>query len=149
MALPTLFLPHGGGPCFFMEWPFGPPDTWEPLAAWLRALPDALPQPEALLVVSAHWEAPEVRILAAPNPTLLYDYSGFPPHTYELTWPAPGHPALATKTARERRSPAPGTRKRVSPASQRGRLQGSQRSAPGAPRAAVTNQSGSSVPIDR
>jgi aromatic ring-opening dioxygenase catalytic subunit (LigB family) len=48
-------------------------------------------------VVSAHWEAPEVRILAAPNPTLLYDYSGFPPHTYELTWPAPGHPALATK----------------------------------------------------
>jgi aromatic ring-opening dioxygenase catalytic subunit (LigB family) len=97
MSLPTLYLPHGGGPCFFMDWPFGPPDTWEPLAAWLRGLPDTLPQPEALLVVSAHWEAPEVRILAAPNPTLLYDYSGFPPHTYELTWPAPGHPALATK----------------------------------------------------
>jgi len=80
-----------------MDWPFEPRDTWDVLAAWLRGLADDLPRPQALLVVSAHWEAPEVRILAAPNPPLLYDYSGFPPHTYELTWPAPGHPALATK----------------------------------------------------
>ncbi|MHA1566449.1 MAG: dioxygenase, partial [Alphaproteobacteria bacterium] len=27
--LPTLFIPHGGGPCFFMEWTMGPPDTWD------------------------------------------------------------------------------------------------------------------------
>ena len=34
--LPTLYIPHGGGPCFFMDW--SPPDTWDRMAAWLRGL---------------------------------------------------------------------------------------------------------------
>ena len=51
--LPTYFIPHGGGPCFFMDWPGPSPNPWTSLAAWLRALPATLPQPpRALLVIS-------------------------------------------------------------------------------------------------
>ena len=93
---PTVFLPHGGGPCFFMTW--NPPDTWARMGDWLRTLQGQLPEPpRALLVISAHWEAAEVTVQTHPNPPLIYDYNGFPPHTYALTWPAPGAPALAAK----------------------------------------------------
>jgi aromatic ring-opening dioxygenase catalytic subunit (LigB family) len=98
MKLPTLYIPHGGGPCFFMDWTMGPADTWDRMAAWLRELDGTLPEkPRALLVVSAHWEAPVPTVMTSPAPPLLYDYSGFPPHTYELTWPAPGAPELASR----------------------------------------------------
>jgi hypothetical protein len=33
--MPTLFVPHGAGPCFFMDWTMGPKDTWDKLASWL------------------------------------------------------------------------------------------------------------------
>ena len=57
LRMPTLYLPHGGGPCFFMEWTMGPPDTWDALAEYLRGLAATLPaRPRALLVISAHWE---------------------------------------------------------------------------------------------
>jgi len=96
VAQPTLYIPHGGGPCFFMEWT--PPHTWDRMAAWLRGLAGGLPsRPEALLVVSAHWEAPVPTVTTAPQPSLLFDYYGFPAHTYELSWPAPGSPELATR----------------------------------------------------
>jgi aromatic ring-opening dioxygenase catalytic subunit (LigB family) len=81
-----------------MEWTMGPPDTWDRLAGWLRSLDSLLPaRPEKLLVVSAHWEAAVPTVTSSPAPPLLYDYSGFPPHTYELKWPAPGSPELAAR----------------------------------------------------
>lgn len=93
---PTLFIPHGGGPCFFMEW--NPPDTWDRQRAFLEALPASLPEtPKALLVISGHWEEPVFTVQANPSPPLYFDYYGFPQHTYELTWPAPGNPALAAR----------------------------------------------------
>ena len=95
---PTIYIPHGGGPCFFMEWTMGPPDTWDAMGTWLRGLGTTLPgTPRALLVISAHWEAPRFSVTTKPTPTLLYDYSGFPPHTYELEWPAPGAPDVAAR----------------------------------------------------
>lgn len=98
--LPTYFIPHGGGPCFFMDWTYGPADTWYGMEAFLRALLGDLPQrPKALLVISAHWEAPAFTVNTAAQPSLLYDYSGFPPHTYQLQYAAPGAPALARRTA--------------------------------------------------
>jgi aromatic ring-opening dioxygenase catalytic subunit (LigB family) len=98
MKLPTLYLPHGGGPCFFMEWTMGPPDTWDRMAAWLRGIDGTLPEkPRALLVVSAHWEAAVPTVLSSAAPPLLYDYYGFPASTYQLTWPAPGAPQLASR----------------------------------------------------
>ena len=96
--MPTLFIPHGAGPCFFMEWTMGPKDTWERLATWLRSIDGSLPEtPRALLVVSAHWETTAPTVLASSHPPLLYDYSGVPKHTYELEWAAPGSPELATR----------------------------------------------------
>ena len=96
--MPTVFLPHGGGPCFFMEWTMGPRDTWDRVASWLRGMSTSLPaQPRQLLVISAHWEARVPTVTTADHPPLVYDYSGFPPETYRLTWPAPGSPALAAR----------------------------------------------------
>ena len=98
MRQPTLFIPHGGGPCFFMAW--DPPDAWDRHRAFLERLPATLPeQPRALLVISAHWEAPQFTVQKNAAPPLLYDYYGFPPHTYQLTWPAPGSPELAVRVA--------------------------------------------------
>lgn len=95
---PTLYLPHGAGPCFFMDWNMGPPDTWDRMAEWLRGIPASLPEaPTAMLVVSAHWEQPVHTVTSNRAPPLLYDYSGFPQHTYEIAWPAPGSPSLSTR----------------------------------------------------
>lgn len=95
-SMPSVFLPHGAGPCFFMDWP--PAGTWDAMAGWLRGLVDELRvMPKAIVVVSAHWEAPEFTINTQSSPGLLYDYSGFPEHTYRLSWPAPGSPELAAR----------------------------------------------------
>ena len=93
MTMPAFYIPHGGGPCFFMDWT--PPDTWNALGDWMRSIPATLPQqPKAQLVFSAHWEQPQFTLLTTPNPGLYYDYYDFPPHTYELQWPAPAAPRL-------------------------------------------------------
>jgi len=79
-----------------MDWTWGPADTWHPLAAFLQNLPATLPEsPKAILLVSGHWEETTFTVNTAANPSLLFDYYGFPEHTYELEYPAPGHPALA------------------------------------------------------
>lgn len=99
-TLPSLFIPHGGGPCFFMEWTRGPRETWFPMRDWLAGLMDSLPaRPERLLIVSAHWECDRPTVNRAERPELIFDYYGFPPHTYELEWPAPGDPALSDRVA--------------------------------------------------
>jgi aromatic ring-opening dioxygenase catalytic subunit (LigB family) len=95
-ALPTFFIPHGGGPCFFMDWSMGPKDTWDEMAHWLKNMRHQIGAvPKAILVISGHWEDKIVQINANPNPPLLFDYYGFPEHTYKLTYPAPGSPELA------------------------------------------------------
>ncbi len=74
----------------------GPPDSWDRMAAWLRGLAATLPmRPKAVVVFSAHWEEDAFVVASAANPTLIYDYYGFPEHTYALTDPAPGAPDLA------------------------------------------------------
>ena len=100
--LRTVFLNHGGGPCFFMpDGAMGPPGAWTAMADHLRSLATRCHQPpKAILIVSAHWETRGgPRVTTSPNPPLLYDYHGFPPETYELRWPAPGSPALASRAS--------------------------------------------------
>ncbi|MBQ0718816.1 MAG: dioxygenase [Gammaproteobacteria bacterium] len=93
---PTLYIPHGGGPCFFMDWTMGPADTWDKMENWLRGLADSIGgRPTQIVVCSAHWEGEQIRINASPQPPLIYDYNNFPPHTYQLEYPAPGSPQLA------------------------------------------------------
>jgi aromatic ring-opening dioxygenase catalytic subunit (LigB family) len=94
--LPTLFIPHGGGPCFFMNW--DPPDTWHRMAEYLRRIPeDVGERPKALVVVSGHWEEKVVTIQNNTGAPLLYDYYGFPESTYQITFPAPGAPEIAAR----------------------------------------------------
>ncbi|HEX2604312.1 MAG TPA: class III extradiol ring-cleavage dioxygenase [Oxalicibacterium sp.] len=96
-TLPSFFIPHGGGPCFFMDWP-GDPHMWDRMANFLRSLPQRLPaRPQAVLIVSGHWEENAFTVNTNPQPGLIYDYYGFPEHTYKLTYPAPGAPALAAR----------------------------------------------------
>jgi aromatic ring-opening dioxygenase catalytic subunit (LigB family) len=98
MRQPALFLPHGGGPCFFMDWTWGPADTWDKTQRFLEGVAATLPEPPgALLVISGHWEEPAFTASAALEPKLIFDYSGFPAETYRLTWPAPGDPELAAR----------------------------------------------------
>lgn len=97
MTLPSLFIPHGGGPCFFMDPDGGPPDPmWRPMKAYLASLIDNLPErPKAILLISGHWEEDRVTVHTGSGQPLLFDYYGFPEHTYRLRWDALGAPELA------------------------------------------------------
>ncbi len=97
-SMPSIYLPHGGGPAFFMDGPMG--DLFRPMAEFLASVDSLLPAtPSAIVVVSAHWEAPVVTVTGGPRPELIFDYFGFPPETYELTYGAPGSPDLASSSA--------------------------------------------------
>jgi aromatic ring-opening dioxygenase catalytic subunit (LigB family) len=96
MRFPTYFISHGGGP-----WPWL--DDWRPMMRELEQSLVAMPGqfgavPKAMLVVSGHWEAHDIAVMAAPRPPMVYDYYGFPAHTFQIKYPAPGAPALAQRT---------------------------------------------------
>lgn len=94
--MPVFFIPHGAGPCFFMDW--NPANTWNRMESFLKGLADTLPaQPSAIVLVSAHWLEPQFTVTGNTRPPLIFDYYGFPPHTYELTYPAPGDTELAER----------------------------------------------------
>lgn len=96
--MPSMYLPHGGGPSFFMS---GPRKArYQATEDFLRGLHALLPaRPEAILLVSAHWESEVPAFTGAQRPGLIYDYSGFPPETYQLRYDAPGSPELARRAA--------------------------------------------------
>ncbi|MFM2085636.1 MAG: hypothetical protein RLZZ237_505, partial [Pseudomonadota bacterium] len=82
-------------------WPFMKEhvgNRYDVLEASLKDIPRQIGlRPKAVLVVTAHWEGPQFLVSASPRPGMLYDYSGFPPHTYQIQYPAPGDPALAAQ----------------------------------------------------
>ena len=88
-----VFIPHGGGPLPLMG-----DRNHARLIRFLETYPSSIAKPDAIIVVSAHWEeAGEVAITAAATPSLLFDYYGFPAETYDYRYPAPGHPQLAAR----------------------------------------------------
>lgn len=99
MTMPTLFIPHGGGPCFFMDPDGGPADPmWQKMQRYLAELIASLPErPKAILLVSGHWEEDQATVHAGSGQPLLFDYYGFPEHTYRLRWDAPGSPEVAAR----------------------------------------------------
>ena len=97
-ALPTYFLSHGGGPWPFMKEQYG--TTYDVLEAALADLPRQIGgRPAAVLVVSGHWEERAPTLSSGADPGMIYDYSGFPAHTYQVQYPAPGAPQVAERAA--------------------------------------------------
>lgn len=95
---PVVYLPHGGGPWPWMNPPMGGPGALDGLRRYLEGLKAVPPEPpRAILMISAHWEEAVPTVTTSARPPMLYDYSGFPPDTYRISWPAPGEPALAAR----------------------------------------------------
>lgn len=96
--MPAIYIPHGGGPSFFMtgERKFRYQETED----FLRRIGSLLPAtPTAVLIVTAHWETVVPSFTGGTHPELIYDYHGFPSETYDLQYRAPGQPELAEKAA--------------------------------------------------
>ena len=90
MTSPVLYLSHGAPP-------LADDVRWRSeLASWAGALD----RPSSILMVSAHWESAPIAVSATrPDVPLLYDFWGFPQKYYEVTYAAPGAPALAGRVA--------------------------------------------------
>lgn len=93
---PVFFVSHGGGP-----WPWIPEflnHQYANLAKSLGSLLTSLPtRPDAILMVSAHWEATEFTVQTALQPDMIYDYGGFPAHTYKIHYESSGSSELAKR----------------------------------------------------
>jgi aromatic ring-opening dioxygenase catalytic subunit (LigB family) len=83
-----------------MDPPAGQPTAWDAMAAHLRSIDGQVGRrPKAVLVVSAHWECEVPTVHTGTNPSLLFDYYGFPEHTYRLAYPVQGSPEVAARVA--------------------------------------------------
>jgi len=98
LRLPTYFVSHGGGP-----WPWLKAESngaFDQLESSLQKIPRDLGQkPRAVLMISGHWEADRFLLSSSPRPPMVFDYRGFPEHTYHIRYDAPGDPALAERVA--------------------------------------------------
>ena len=88
--LPSLFISHGSPMLALQPGASGPA---------LTRLAAELPRPQAILVVSAHWESDELLVGSAEHPATWHDFGGLPTELYAVQYPAPGAPALATQAA--------------------------------------------------
>jgi len=88
----VVYFSHGGGPL-----PILGDVSHQVMVDFMKALPAQLRKPEAILVISAHWEESMITVMNAATPPLFYDYYGFPKEAYEITYPAPGAPGLANR----------------------------------------------------
>ena len=89
----SLFLPHGGGPLPILN----DPSHKDLIRLYQQKLVKWIKTPKAIVLVTAHWETSQPIISAAPQHSLLYDYYGFPPESYQIEYKAPGSPQVAQR----------------------------------------------------
>lgn len=90
MKLKSLFVSHGGGPL-----PLLADAGHAEMVSALKMISSRITKPDAIVLISAHWEEKIPTITSGPSPALIYDYYGFPEETYSIEYPCPGDPALA------------------------------------------------------
>lgn len=90
---PTLFISHGSPILAF--------EDWHPVHRFLKQAAGQWPRPRAILVVSAHWEAPAPTLTGGAQPPTVHDYGGgFPyPEMYTCAYPAPGAADIAASAS--------------------------------------------------
>ncbi|WP_350333718.1 DODA-type extradiol aromatic ring-opening family dioxygenase [Coralliovum pocilloporae] len=86
--LPSLFVSHGAPNLVLRD---------SPARDCLSVLGRSLPRPDAILCISAHYETERISVSSDPWPETVYDFGGFEPELYTLTYPAPGNPELASE----------------------------------------------------
>jgi 4,5-DOPA dioxygenase extradiol len=88
-AMPVLFLGHGSPMNAIEENEF---------VTGFRNIAKTIPQPTAILCISAHWETKGTFVTAMQQPPTIHDFGGFPKELYDVRYNAPGSPDLASKT---------------------------------------------------
>ena len=86
---PTVFIGHGSPMNAIVDSPF---------TRALHQLGKKLPRPQAVLVISAHWETAGTFVSTNPSPKTIYDFGGFADQLYQQVYEPKGHPDLAKAT---------------------------------------------------